>query len=115
MAVDLGNSNALYSEIKGGLEPDDQVVVSAQFLLDSESSKTSNFARMSSDEAYHRGMDHGAMNHGAMNHEAMNHEAMNHETMNHGEMNHGEINDEAMDHSKMDHSKMDHSKMNHSE
>jgi Cu(I)/Ag(I) efflux system membrane fusion protein len=129
VAVDLGNSNALYSEIKGGLEPDDQVVVSAQFLLDSESSKTSNFARMSSDEADHRGMDHGAMNHGAMNHGAMNHEAMNHEamnhetmnhetmnhetmnheTMNHGEMNHGEINDEAMDHSKMNHSKMNHS------
>lgn len=46
VAVTLGESNSEQVEIKEGLQEGDRVVVSAQFLVDSESSKTSDFARM---------------------------------------------------------------------
>lgn len=44
--VKLGHVGNQYVEINGGLEVGDRVVTSAQFLLDSESSKTSDFKRM---------------------------------------------------------------------
>lgn len=44
--VKLGHVGDQYVEINGGLEVGDRVVTSAQFLLDSESSKTSDFKRM---------------------------------------------------------------------
>jgi Cu(I)/Ag(I) efflux system membrane fusion protein len=44
--VKLGRFYEEYTEILAGLEPGDKVVSSAQFLLDSESSKTSDFKRM---------------------------------------------------------------------
>jgi Cu(I)/Ag(I) efflux system membrane fusion protein len=50
IAVQLGNSDETHIAITEGLNAGDQVVVSAQFLLDSESSKTSDFKRM-----YHAG------------------------------------------------------------
>ncbi|WP_404341393.1 efflux RND transporter periplasmic adaptor subunit [Pseudoalteromonas mariniglutinosa] len=46
VAVKLGRSNSHEVEILSGLLEDDSVVVSAQFLLDSESSKSSDFKRM---------------------------------------------------------------------
>ncbi|NCT48474.1 MAG: efflux RND transporter periplasmic adaptor subunit [Paraglaciecola sp.] len=45
VAVSLGQSNDEYFEIIAGLEDGDQVVTSAQFLLDSESSINSDFKR----------------------------------------------------------------------
>ena len=45
--VALGRSDEEFMEIVSGLLEGDRVVVSAQFLLDSESSKTSDFLRMS--------------------------------------------------------------------
>jgi Cu(I)/Ag(I) efflux system membrane fusion protein len=45
--VKLGRSDQKYFEIIEGLNDEDNIVVSAQFLLDSESSKTSDFKRMS--------------------------------------------------------------------
>jgi membrane fusion protein, copper/silver efflux system len=45
VAVSLGQSNDAYVEIIEGLEEGDQVVTSAQFLLDSESSIDSDFKR----------------------------------------------------------------------
>jgi Cu(I)/Ag(I) efflux system membrane fusion protein len=45
--VKLGRSDQKYFEIIEGLNDGDTIVVSAQFLLDSESSKTSDFKRMS--------------------------------------------------------------------
>lgn len=45
--VELGQSNKQYIEITQGLSVNDSVVTSAQFLLDSESSKSSDFKRMS--------------------------------------------------------------------
>ncbi len=44
--VEIGRVNEQYSEILSGLNAGEKVVVSAQFLLDSESSKTSDFKRM---------------------------------------------------------------------
>lgn len=46
IVVELGASDENYIAIKKGLSAGDQVVVSAQFLLDSESSKSSDFKRM---------------------------------------------------------------------
>ncbi|WP_334019873.1 efflux RND transporter periplasmic adaptor subunit [Alteromonas sp. S015] len=44
--VTLGQSDRTHFEVVEGLLPEDDVVVSAQFLIDSESSKSSDFKRM---------------------------------------------------------------------
>ncbi|WP_051333716.1 efflux RND transporter periplasmic adaptor subunit, partial [Aliagarivorans marinus] len=44
--VELGRENANQVEVLGGLEMGDQVVTSAQFMLDSESSLTAEFSRI---------------------------------------------------------------------
>ncbi|AFT96419.1 cation efflux system protein [Alteromonas macleodii str. 'Balearic Sea AD45'] len=44
--VTLGRSDSTHFEVVEGLLPEDDVVVSAQFLIDSESSKSSDFERM---------------------------------------------------------------------
>tara|TARA_R110001592_G_scaffold361104_1_gene670976 strand:+ start:2439 stop:3692 length:1254 start_codon:yes stop_codon:yes gene_type:complete len=49
IAVSVGRLNSSKAEILEGVETDDDVVISAQFLLDSESSKTSDFIRMNHD------------------------------------------------------------------
>ena len=46
VAVQLGKMNDQYIEILDGLSLDDSVVTSAQFLLDSESSKSADFKRL---------------------------------------------------------------------
>ncbi len=46
IAVQLGQQNDRFYEVRSGLKAGDQVVTSAQFLLDSESSKSSDFMRM---------------------------------------------------------------------
>ncbi|MEP5837515.1 MAG: efflux RND transporter periplasmic adaptor subunit [Marinobacter sp.] len=53
VAVQLGRVGEHQAEIVSGLEMGDEIVTSAQFLLDSESSKSSDFKRMS-----HEGMNH---------------------------------------------------------
>ncbi|MYA65876.1 MAG: efflux RND transporter periplasmic adaptor subunit [Gammaproteobacteria bacterium] len=50
VAVSLGRLDDQYAEITQGVAEGEQVVVSAQFLLDSESSQTSDFMRMNHDE-----------------------------------------------------------------
>ena len=74
VAVELGRLNAEYAAIQSGLKAGERVVISAQFLLDSESSKTSDFRRMdhaARDTAHSADtpssaetIDHGAMGHG---------------------------------------------------
>ncbi|MCK8103623.1 efflux RND transporter periplasmic adaptor subunit [Pseudoalteromonas sp. SCSIO 43095] len=44
--VTLGRSDATHTEILSGVMAEDEVVTSAQFLIDSESSKSSDFKRM---------------------------------------------------------------------
>ncbi|MBN8239778.1 efflux RND transporter periplasmic adaptor subunit [Marinobacter hydrocarbonoclasticus] len=93
--VSVGRVGEKYAEILDGLMPGDTVVTSAQFLIDSESSKSSDFRRMSAPQTRddggmnHEGMDHGAMNHGAMNHSSMNQDGVEQDTMDHSTMNHG--------------------------
>lgn len=70
VTVKVGRVGEQYAEILGGVMPGDTVVTSAQFLIDSESSKTSDFLRMStmgSDSVDHANMDHGNMNHEGAN------------------------------------------------
>ncbi len=47
--VELGRSNEQFIEVLSGLEEGDSVVVSAQFLIDSESSVSSDFMRINSE------------------------------------------------------------------
>jgi len=62
--VTVGRVGEKYAEILDGLTPGDTVVTSAQFLIDSESSKTSDFQRMAAPQAMDdEGMDHSTMNH----------------------------------------------------
>ncbi|PPK50811.1 efflux RND transporter periplasmic adaptor subunit [Marinobacter persicus] len=89
--VSVGRVGDKYAEILEGVMPGDTVVTSAQFLIDSESSKTSDFRRMEARpadnidmEMDHSGhampgmqmdsesapMDHDNMDHSAMNGEA---------------------------------------------
>ena len=53
VTVELGRLNEKFAEIRHGLKEGEPVVTSAQFLLDSESSKTADFRRM--DHAEHNG------------------------------------------------------------
>jgi len=46
IAVELGRLDGGYAQILQGLDANDTVVISAQFLLDSESSRSSDFMRM---------------------------------------------------------------------
>jgi len=68
--VDVGRMGDQYAEILGGVVSGDTVVTSAQFLIDSESSKTSDFQRMSA-------MPASTMDHGEMDHETMDREGTN--------------------------------------
>lgn len=59
IAVDLGRVTQEYTEILSGVNEGESVVTSAQFLIDSESSKTSDFKRLhhgQSDEALEAGL-----------------------------------------------------------
>ena len=90
--VSVGRIGDPYAEILEGAKPGDIVVTSAQFLIDSESSKTSDFQRMSPPpgDGMDPQMDHSGHNMEPANMEskaepeAMNHEGMDHSTMNHG-------------------------------
>ncbi|WP_116368805.1 efflux RND transporter periplasmic adaptor subunit [Parahaliea mediterranea] len=71
VAVRPGRLDPQSVEILEGLEAGDRIVVSAQFLIDSESSKRSDFQRMqSAPAADHSTMDHSTMDHAAMGHTA---------------------------------------------
>ncbi len=68
--VKLGRFDHSYAEILMGLSQGDKIVVSAQFLLDSESSKTSDFKRMNHREEPIE-IDHSTMDHSKMDHSMM--------------------------------------------
>jgi Cu(I)/Ag(I) efflux system membrane fusion protein len=64
--VNIGRVSQDSIEILNGLNEGDRVVTSAQFLLDSESSKTSDFSRIESDEKSHSDASHFAGSHSNM-------------------------------------------------
>jgi Cu(I)/Ag(I) efflux system membrane fusion protein len=80
----IGNTQA---EILSGLAAGDRVVSSAQFLIDSESSRTSDFRRMdpATTEADPPETDHSEMDHSQMDHSQMDHSQMGHGGMEHDE------------------------------
>ena len=112
--VTLGYVYDDYTEVLDGLVIGDEVVTSAQFLLDSESSKTSDFKRMNHGVDDPAQMDHSNMDHSNMDHSNMDHSNMDHSNMDHSNMDHSNMDHSNMDHSKMDHSKMEHSNMDNS-
>lgn len=71
--VELGRLDAEYAEIRSGVKAGERVVTSAQFLLDSESSKTSDFERMDHSGEDHNVMERDGTDHGTMDHSSMNH------------------------------------------
>jgi len=80
--VTLGRESAGYIEVMAGLTAGVNVVTSAQFLIDSESSLTADFSRIdATDSPLAAGMlvDHSAMDHSTMNNSNM--PAMDHSTM----------------------------------
>jgi len=85
--VTVGRIGDRYAEILGGIEPGETVVTSAQFLIDSESSKTSDFQRMSASgsNAMDSQMDHSGHVMDPEKAEPKSEpEAMDHSSMNHG-------------------------------
>ena len=108
--VTLGVESRGEIAIASGLEAGERVVVSAQFLVDSESSLRAASARMmepGNDGI--EGMDHSTMDHSRMDHSTMDHgddQGVDDSRMDHSTMDHS--GDQGMDHSRMDHSTMDH-------
>jgi hypothetical protein len=83
-----------WSEVLEGLDPGERVVVSSQFLIDSESRLQDAIRKLRSErEAWDEGAsedaDGEATDHDATDHDAMDHDAMDHETMDHGSMGEG--------------------------
>ncbi len=124
--VELGHVGSAKTEVVAGLGEGDEIVTSAQFLIDSESSKTSDFKRLfAANEQTASGMsamDHGSMTHGEMDHSNMKggdmddsnmKDDMDHGNMKHGDMDHSNMKGGDMDHGNMKHGEMDHGDMDH--
>lgn len=104
--VKLGIESEGRVAVLEGVEAGDEVVTSAQFLLDSESKLREATAKMmeslNEEKTADEAMSSETMDHNMMNHEGMNHEGMNHEGMNHEGVNHEGVNHEWMNHAPME-------------
>ncbi|BDF95627.1 efflux RND transporter periplasmic adaptor subunit [Pseudoalteromonas sp. KAN5] len=78
VAVELGRSDNNDAVILAGIKADDEVVTSAQFLLDSESSKSSDFKRMQAPQVITSVWGKGVINHVMADHRMVN---ISHEPM----------------------------------
>jgi Cu(I)/Ag(I) efflux system membrane fusion protein len=110
--VTLGIESHDRVAIRSGLKAGEEIVVSGQFLIDSESNIEAALARMdaSGDDMQD---DHEQMDHSQMDHGETDHDEADAGRMDHSEMDHGDNTEEpAMEH---DHGEMDHSDMNHDE
>ncbi|TGD71520.1 efflux RND transporter periplasmic adaptor subunit [Mangrovimicrobium sediminis] len=95
VAVEVGRIGAEQAQVLSGLEAGDRIVTSAQFLIDSESSKTSDFRRMGANgdaAAMDMEHDHGQMDHGGIDHAETDHAEMDHAETDHAEMDHAAMN-----------------------
>jgi len=83
VAVKLGIFDQNSTEILSGLTEGDLIVSSAQFLLDSESSKSSDFKRMhhGDDDPEQSSEDEEEVDHSTMDHSTMDHSSMDHSSM----------------------------------
>jgi Cu(I)/Ag(I) efflux system membrane fusion protein len=95
--VTLGIESHDRVAIRSGLEAGEEIVVSGQFLIDSESNIEAALARMDASggdpQDDQEPMDHSQMDHGEADHGAMDH----------SQMDHGEADQGDMDHSQMEH------------
>lgn len=73
VVVSVGKISDDYAQILDGLTEGDKVVSSAQFLLDSESSKQADFSRMYHDSMDGEGEDRRSTDHSSMNHNDVDH------------------------------------------
>ena len=114
-------------EVVDGLNPGERIVVSSQFLIDSEASMDASLIRLVGEESGvmdHSGHDMGGMDHSGHDMERMDHSEHDMEGMDHSghdmeetdhsghdmeEMDHSEHDMEGMDHSGHDMQGMDHS------
>jgi Cu(I)/Ag(I) efflux system membrane fusion protein len=85
--VETGITSQGLTEITSGLDADQQIVTSGQFMIDADSSLRSGMDQMAPPDTA--------------------------ATEDHSEMDHSEMDHSEMDHSEMDHSEMDHSEMDH--
>ena len=86
IGVSVGRKVGEFIEITHGINEGDKVVVSAQFLIDSESSKASDFKRMQSpldQETHNREMNRTEMHQETKHHQGMLHDGMSHDGMSH--------------------------------
>ena len=84
IGVSVGRKAGEFIEITQGINEGDKVVVSAQFLIDSESSKASDFKRMQSpldQETHNREMIRTEMHQETKHHQGMLHDGMSHDGM----------------------------------
>ncbi|WP_269519113.1 efflux RND transporter periplasmic adaptor subunit [Alteromonas sp. BMJM2] len=86
VSVNIGRVSQDSIEILNGLNEGDRVVTSAQFLLDSESSKTSDFTRMESREKPHSASSHSGGSHLSASHSSSSHLAGSHSPGSHSNM-----------------------------
>jgi Cu(I)/Ag(I) efflux system membrane fusion protein len=83
IGVSVGRKAGEFIEITHGINEGDKVVVSAQFLIDSESSKASDFKRMQSpldQETHNREMNRTEMHQETKHHQGMSYDGMSHES-----------------------------------
>lgn len=118
--VTVGRVGEQYAEVLEGVMPADTVVTSAQFLIDSESSKTSDFRRMArpAANAHNHSADsvtngtntagHNVPGSDALEHGETDDEGMIEGEMGQGEMAPGDTGQGRTDHGEIDHSVMDH-------
>jgi len=92
VAVTVGSFDTKYVQILSGLSQGEEVVSSAQFLLDSESSKSSDFKRMSFDDASEMSAAMNMADMSGMKDESEVSSAMVSGTINSIMLNHGMVN-----------------------
>jgi Cu(I)/Ag(I) efflux system membrane fusion protein len=116
IAVNVGRKAGEFIEITQGVNEGDKIVLSAQFLIDSESSKTSDFKRMQShgdhemvkhnkpmsDTPEHDPMQHDPTKHDPTQHDSPQKESNLPEKSHHG-LQHQGVNHEAKHHEGMHH------------
>ncbi|MEE4164062.1 MAG: efflux RND transporter periplasmic adaptor subunit [Woeseiaceae bacterium] len=96
--VMLGVESGDRIAIRRGVRAGESVVVSAQFLIDSESAVGSSLARLQGDRAAERGADIDAGESPGAEEEPVEEPVMDQGDMDHGDMDHSEMDHSAMDH-----------------
>jgi|TARA_R110002110_G_C13470277_1_gene720498 Cu(I)/Ag(I) efflux system membrane fusion protein len=103
--VKLGIESNGEVAVLSGLQPGEEIVTSAQFLVDSESKLREAAAKMMESKQTSE-QDHSNMDHGTMDEQDSNKNHIDHSQMNHDNMNDNKASQDKIDHSKMNHAPM---------